>query len=66
MPDTTLGVLTKPQLGLPGSIRSGEYPRKNGTPVRSRIGRTSSSVVPGYVVDSRTTRAPADSRPATV
>ena len=51
---------------LPGSSRSGENARKKSSPQRSpdssRIPRTSSSVVPGYVVDSRTTSCPRRSR----
>ena len=55
---------------MPGSIRSGEKARLKSTPALSpdafsRIGRTSSSVVPGYVVDSSTTSVPRrSSRPA--
>ena len=69
MPPTTFGVLTRPYVGLPGSMRSGENARWKSTPARSplpssRIGCTSSSVVPGYVVDSRTTRVPGVSRAA--
>ena len=70
MPDTTFGVFSKDHVGLPGSIRSGEYPRKKSTPARrpdsSSNGRNSSSVVPGYVVDSRTTSAPGLSARASV
>jgi hypothetical protein len=48
---------------FPGSTRSGAYPRKKSlptfAPVRSRIGCTISSVVPGYVVDWSTISWPA-------
>ncbi len=52
MPETTFGVFSKLQVGLPGSIRSGLYPRWKSRPATrpdpsSRIGPTSSSVVPG-------------------
>ncbi len=51
-------------VALPGSTRSGEKARAKSTPATrpeldSRIGRTISSVVPGYVVDSRITKVPA-------
>jgi len=50
----------------PGSSRSGENARRNSfehlSPLSSRIARTSVSVVPGYVVDSRTTSCPYRSR----
>ena len=51
---------------LPGSMRSGENARLKSIPAVSpvafsSIGRTISSVVPGYVVDSRTTVVPARS-----
>ena len=51
------------QTRLPGSMRSGLYPTKKSSPAirpdpSSSIGTTNSSVVPGYVVDSNTTRAP--------
>jgi hypothetical protein len=58
-PPTTLGVLRVPYSSLPGSIRSGEKARLKSTPAirpdSSSSGRTTSLVVPGYVVDSRTT-----------
>ena len=52
MPETTFGVFSRRQTGFPGSIRSGLYPRWKSAPARSpdtdsRIGPTSSSVVPG-------------------
>ena len=52
------------QSSRPGSTRSGENARWKSLPAvrplpRSRIGCTCSRVVPGYVVDSRTTRCPA-------
>src|SRR6266545_1021995 len=57
-PDTTFGILTVLNTGLPGSSRSGEKPKKKSSPERKpvdcRIGLTTSSVVPGQVVDSRT------------
>ena len=52
MPETTLGVFSNVQVALPGSIRSGLYPRWKSRPASSpdpssRRGPTSSSVVPG-------------------
>jgi hypothetical protein len=64
MPPTIFGVLRSPNSSFPGSIRSGENARAKSRPADSpevsRIGLTSSSVVPGYVVDSSTTREPGD------
>ncbi len=61
-PPTTLGTLWVWNVGLPGSTRSGEKARKKSTPalspVASSSGCTTSSVVPGYVVDSRITSIP--------
>src|SRR5436853_2018300 len=49
--------------GLPGSTRSGEKQRKKSCPTFkpafSSIGSTTTSVVPGYVVDSKITSVPA-------
>src|SRR5438093_2366525 len=57
------------KLEFPGSIRSGEKARKRLTPAlaprASKRGSRSSSVVPGYVVDSRTTSWPGLNRAAT-
>ena len=51
MPDTTLGVFTKPQRGVAGVDALGRVAEEEVAPARrpdrSRIGRTSSSVVPG-------------------
>ncbi len=67
-PPTTFGVLRRPKVGLPGSMRSGEKARWKSrpttSPVRDRIGSTTSSVVPGQVVDSSTTSVPGRSRAA--
>ena len=65
MPDTIFGVVVSVWVRLPGSMRSGLYPTATSRPTvspdrRSRIGTNSSSVVPGYVVDSRTTSEPGD------
>jgi hypothetical protein len=55
---------------LPGSIRSGENASEKSVPATSpeafsSSGRTTSSVVPGYVVDSSDTKVPGrSSRPA--
>src|SRR5438093_5614571 len=61
-PPTTFGTLRVVYTPLPGSTRSGENARKKSTPARrpprSSSGCTSSSVVPGYVVDSRTMSMP--------
>ena len=72
-PPTTLGICARPYCLFPGSSRSGENARKKSVaicslsgpcaighckPLASRIGNTSSSVVPGYVVDSSTTSCP--------
>ena len=58
-PPTTFGVLWVLYLALPGSTRSGLKARWKSLPTlrppRSSMGLTTSSVVPGYVVDSRTT-----------
>ncbi len=58
----TLGVLRVCQRMLPGSTRSGEKHRKKSSPTRSplssRMGRTTSRVVPGKVVLSRITSWP--------
>ena len=64
IPETIFGVFCSPQVWLLGSIRSGENPTWKSAPARrpdpaSRIGTNTSSVVPGYVVDSSTTVAPA-------
>src|SRR4029450_9344084 len=68
MPPMILGVFFVLYRGLPGSTRSGENARKNDSPTVSpraeSIGRISSSVVPGYVVLSRTTSCPGRSRAA--
>jgi hypothetical protein len=62
MPPTTFGMFFVENFSLPGSSRSGENARKNSRPQESppaeRRGRSSSRVVPGYVVDSRTTSWP--------
>src|SRR5207248_355393 len=59
-PPTTLGISAMPNFPLAGSIRSGEKARKKSTPTRAprawNIGNSSSSVVPGYVVDVRRVR----------
>ena len=51
MPPTTLGVFRMPYVGLPGSTRSGENARRTSSPTRrparSRMGATTSRVVPG-------------------
>jgi hypothetical protein len=62
-PETSFGVFLIVQVLLPGSTRSGAYPRKKSFPTvppdrSSRIGRTTSSVVPGCVVDWSTTSMP--------
>ena len=61
-PPTTLGISARPNFPLAGSMRSGEKARKKSTPTRAprawNIGSSSSSVVPGYVVDSRITSWP--------
>jgi hypothetical protein len=60
MPPMTFGTFFVVQSVRPGSTRSGENARWKSSPIFSplvsRIGRISSRVVPGYVVDSRTTR----------
>jgi len=69
-PPTIFGVFARPNSGLPGSIRSGENTSEKPIPavspdVFSSSGRTTSSVVPGYVVDSSDTSIPGrSSRPA--
>jgi hypothetical protein len=66
MPPTTFGMLRVVKVALPGSTRSGEKARKKSRPalrpLSSSFGWTSSSVVPGYVVLSRTISWPARSR----
>src|SRR5487761_2151754 len=61
-PPTTFGMLSVWNRALPGSTRSGEKHRKKSRPTLksgfSSICSSSSSVVPGYVVDSRMTRRP--------
>ena len=51
IPLTTLGILAVVYFLLPGSSRSGEYPKKNVSPTfrpdSSSMGNSSSSVVPG-------------------
>jgi len=68
VPPTTLGMVVVPYFGLPGSSRSGENARKKSLPALrpedSRISRTRPSVVPGYVVDSRTMSCPGRSADA--
>ena len=65
IPPTTLGTSFTSQ-GEPGSTRSGENARLKSSPafspVDSRIGRSFSRVVPGYVVDSSTTSCPSRRR----
>ena len=60
IPPTTFGTVLVVQSVRPGSTRSGEKARKKSSPqtspVASNTGRISSRVVPGYVVDSSTTR----------
>ena len=62
MPPTTLGTFFVVQSSRPGSTRSGEKARLKSSPTfspeASSRGRISSRVVPGYVVDSSTTRWP--------
>jgi hypothetical protein len=69
MPPTTLGMVRVLNCALPGSTRSGENARKKSRsafrPVASSAGCTTSSVVPGYVVDSRTISWPGRSEAAT-
>ncbi len=59
---TTLGMVLVLWLLLPGSSRSGEKARNTSSPTlqppASRIGCTTSRVVPGQVVDSSTTSWP--------
>ncbi len=62
-PPTTFGVLLIFQTGLLGSTRSGLKAIKRSSPTLSRpapvsAGKSSSRVVPGYVVDSSTTSCP--------
>jgi hypothetical protein len=61
-PPTTFGTFFVLNFSFPGSTRSGEKARKKSTPAfsppLSRIGRTTSVVVPGYVVDSSITSMP--------
>ena len=61
-PPTTFGMLRVVNCALPGSTRSGENARKKSrpaaSPFSSSMGWTTSSVVPGYVVDSRMTSCP--------
>ena len=61
IPPTTLGT-SRTSSGEPGSTRSGEKARLKSSPtlrpLDSRIGSSCSRVVPGYVVDSSTTRCP--------
>src|SRR4030095_6676312 len=63
MPPTIFGVLWVLNEVLPGSILSGEKARKKSVPTRkpelSSSGKISSSVVPGYVVLSKTMSCPA-------
>ena len=58
-PPTIFGMVLVVKARRPGSSRSGENASQKSCghrrPLASRIGFTSSSVVPGYVVDSRTT-----------
>ena len=69
IPPTILGTFFVVQFSLPGSTRSGEKARLKSSPTlspdASRRGSSSSLVVPGYVVDSSTTRCPLRSRFAT-
>ena len=62
IPPTTFGTSRGVMSLRPGSIRSGENARWKSvpavSPLRSRIGSRVSRVVPGYVVDSSTTRWP--------
>src|SRR6184192_3491885 len=62
-PPTTLGMFVRPNRRLPGSMRSGEKARKNSwptvSPAAAKRGSSTSSVVPGYVVDSSTMSWPA-------
>ena len=67
MPPTTFGTVFVVQSSRPGSTRSGENARWKSFPARSPLpasstGSTCSRVVPGYVVDSTTTRCPGRSR----
>ena len=69
MPPTTLGVVLVVQSSRPGSTRSGEKARWKSSPAlspepSSSSGWTRSRVVPGQVVDSRTTSCPFWSRVA--
>ena len=62
-PPTTFGTFFVVQSSRPGSTRSGENARWKSRPTvrplpASRTGSTCSRVVPGYVVDSSTTRWP--------
>ena len=62
IPPTTFGTFFVVQSSRPGSTRSGENARLKSSPTlspeASSRGRISSRVVPGYVVDSSTTRWP--------
>lgn len=63
IPDTIFVVFSRVCSSSFGLIRSGEYPTEKSLPHTipdscSRIGKTISSVAPGYIVDSRTTTAP--------
>src|SRR5439155_1441306 len=61
-PPTTFGMLRVVNIAFPGSTRSGEKASRKSSsafrPPASSIGCTTSSVVPGYVVDSRITSWP--------
>ncbi len=70
IPPTTFGVVFVVQSSRPGSTRSGDIARKKPSPTFrpepcSRIGCSTSRVVPGHVVDSSTTVCPARSTSAT-
>jgi hypothetical protein len=63
MPPRIFGVVFVVQSSRPGSTRSGDIARKKSLPARrpepcSRIGSSTSRVVPGQVVDSSTTTWP--------
>ncbi len=68
IPPTTFGTFFVVKSVRPGSTRSGENARKKSSPQTSpddsSTGWISSRVVPGYVVDSSTTRCPLRSRGA--
>ena len=70
-PPTTLGVLLVVKSVRPGSTRSGEKARWKSTPAvspepASRIGASSSRVVPGYVVLYKVTSWPRCKCPASL